>query len=49
MEEQNKSSSDSLKHALCYIPLVAIVLFFVEEKKTDELRKHIKYGVILLV
>lgn len=49
MEEQNKSSSDSLKNALCYIPLVAIVLFFVEEKKTEELRKHIKYGVILLV
>lgn len=48
MEEFKKSGSDNLKNALCYIPLAALVLFFIEENKTDELRKHIKYGTILL-
>ncbi len=41
--EQNKSNSDNLKNALCYVPIVAIVLFFTEEKKSDSLKKHIKY------
>lgn len=41
--EQNKSNSDNLKNALCYVPIVAIILFFTEEKKSDSLKKHIKY------
>ena len=48
MEEFKKSGSDNLKNAFCYIPLAALVLFFIEENKTDELRKHIKYWAILL-
>jgi hypothetical protein len=43
MEEQKKSDSDNLKNALCYIPLIALVLFFTEENKSIELKKHIKY------
>lgn len=43
MDDLQKPESDNLKNALCYIPLVALVLFFVEENKTDELRKNIKY------
>lgn len=41
------SKKDNLKLAFCYIPLVAIILFFIEDKKTEELMKHIKYGIIL--
>lgn len=43
------SQSDNFKNALCYIPLVAVVLFFVESNKSAELLKHIKYGVMLFV
>ncbi len=48
MEEQKKSDSDNLKNALCYIPLIALVLFFTEENKSIELKKHIKYWAIIL-
>ncbi len=41
------SKNDNVKNALCYIPLVAIVLFFVEQKKSKELVKHINYWIIL--
>jgi len=41
--EANKAQSDNIKHALCYVPIAAIVLFFTEEKKSDALKKHIKY------
>jgi len=41
--EQNKSNSDNLKNALCYVPFIAIILFFTEEKKSESLKKHIKY------
>lgn len=48
MDELKKTESDNLKNALCYIPLVALVLFFTEENKSTELKKHIKYWAILL-
>lgn len=41
--ETNKSPSDNLKNALCYVPIGALVLFFTEENKTKSLKKHIKY------
>jgi DNA polymerase III delta subunit len=43
MEQNNKPNSDNLKNALCYVPFAAIVLFFTEEKKSNSLKKHIKY------
>ena len=46
---ENSSNSDNLKNALCYIPLVAIILFFSENKKTEEFMKHIKYWFSLSV
>ena len=49
MEEIKKSNSDNLKNALCYIPFVAIWLFFTEEKKSSSLTKHIKYGNFLFI
>jgi hypothetical protein len=40
---------DRFKNALCYVPLVAFILFFTENHKSTEFLKHIKYGVILFV
>ncbi len=45
--EKKTSNSENFKNALCYVPLGAIVMFFGENKKTDTLRKNIKYGLIL--
>ena len=42
-------TNELLKHALCYIPLVGAVLFFVENNKSTELMKHIKYGTFLFL
>ena len=43
MENENLSNSDKLKNALCYVPLVWVVLFFTEENKSQLLMKNIKY------
>lgn len=45
----NAPQSENLKHALCYIPVVAFVLFFTEDNKSTNLMKHIKYGGALFV
>lgn len=47
----NKDSSVNIrnKNAICYIPLVAFFLHFSEAKKTPELKKHIKYAVIIFI
>ena len=49
MENKETSNSHKLKNAICYIPVWAIVLFFTEQKKSEELMKHIKYGTFLFV
>lgn len=51
MTKQNTelSGGDKFKNALCYIPLVAFILFFTENNKSAEFLKHVKYGVILFV
>jgi DNA polymerase III delta subunit len=41
--KNNNSKNENFKNAICYIPFVAIVLFFTENNKTTELKKHIKY------
>lgn len=46
MEE---SQNARLKYSLCYLPIVPIVFFFVESKKTKEFMKHIRYGIYLFV
>lgn len=40
---------DQIKNALCYIPIVAIVLYFIEQNKTKTLEKHIRYWIVLFV
>ena len=41
--------NERLKHALCYVPIVAFIFFFTESKKTEELMTHIKYGGAIFV
>ena len=43
------SKKDNLKYALTYIPLVAFFFYFVEENKTEEFKKHIKYAIVLFL
>ena len=47
--EEKLSKNERFKNALCYIPLVAIVLFFAEDNKTKELMKYIKYWISILI
>ncbi len=49
MENQKPANSDRFKNAICYIPFVAMVLFFTEQNKSSDLMKHIKYWVFLLI
>ena len=51
IEDSNEGpgKNENLKNAICYIPLVAFMLFFTESNKTPELMKHIKYGGSLFV
>ncbi len=43
------TQNENLKHALCYIPMVAIVILFVEDKKDEKLKKHIRYWIMLFL
>lgn len=43
---ENNIDNQKVKNAMCYIPFVAIVLYFIESKKTPELQRHINYGMI---
>ena len=48
--ETNRSGSKAaFKNMLCYIPFVAPVLFFIEQEKSPQLSKHIKYGIFLFI
>jgi fatty acid desaturase len=49
MNVETKTNSEKFKYTICYIPFVAIVLFFVEENKTPEFAKHIKYGSFFFI
>ena len=44
----SENKKDNFKYAMCYIPFVAIVIYFIEENKSKELQKHINYWLILL-
>ena len=41
--------NNNLKNALCYIPLVAIILAFTEENKTEEFKKHMNHWIFLFI
>lgn len=47
-ENSKESKSENFKNAMCYVPFGAIVMFFAENKKSDTLKKNIKYWIILL-
>ncbi len=44
-----QSNNANLKNALCYVPFVAFILFFLESNKTADLLKNIKYWAGLFV
>jgi len=44
-----QSNNANLKNALCYVPFVAFILFFLEANKTPDLLKNIKYGAGLFI
>jgi len=44
-----KTKSENFKNAICYIPFLAIVLFFTDIKKNAEFEKNIRYGIYLLI
>lgn len=48
-ETPQKTEKQKFKNMICYIPFVAVVLFFVEQEKTPEFNKHLKYGIFLLI
>jgi uncharacterized membrane protein len=48
-EENSWSQSQRIKNAMCYIPFVAVIFFFAENKKTAEFERHCKYWITLLV
>jgi hypothetical protein len=43
MDLKDTSPKDNFKNAICYIPLLAIVLYFIEDIKTDIYMKNIRY------
>ena len=45
----SQSNNANLKNALCYVPFVAFILFFLEADKTADLLKNIKYGAGLFI
>ncbi|NDK07815.1 hypothetical protein EOM39_01050 [Candidatus Gracilibacteria bacterium] len=49
MESSDNSPKDYFKNAICYIPFLAIVLYFIDDIKSEEYKKNIKYGVYLFV
>lgn len=49
MEWSEKLQKDNFKNAICYIPLLAILLYFIDEIKSDEYKKNIKYWIYLFV
>ncbi len=49
MENNNVSNTDRLKAWLCYFPLGWAILYFIEQKKSEYLMKHIKYGSFLFI
>ncbi len=48
-EKENNSNRENFQNAICYIPFVWVWLFFTQDKKSEELNKHIKYWTWLLV
>lgn len=47
MPKKELPKNENLKNALCYAPFVWIVFFFIENNKSEEFKKHIKYWTIL--
>jgi len=49
MGSKDASKNNNVKNAICYIFFFWWVLYFLEDKKSDELKKHIKYWMSLFM
>jgi hypothetical protein len=49
MEWNEKSPRDNFKNTICYIPLIAIGLYFIDEVKSEDYSKNIMYWIYLFV
>jgi fatty acid desaturase len=49
MSDNKETANIRMKNALCYIPLASFFIHFTETKKTKELKKHIKYWIVLFI
>lgn len=47
--KEDISKRENFKNSICYIPFVAIWLFFSESNRSHELNKNIKYWTFLLI
>ena len=45
----SENKRQNLKYALVYIPLAAFFFYFIEENKSEEFKKHIKYAMVLFL
>lgn len=45
--KKEKWNGQQIKNVLCYIPVVAFVLYFTEDKKSLSFNRHIRYWMIL--
>jgi len=43
------TKKENFKYAICYIPLVAIFLYFTEKNTSNEYKNNIKYWITLFI
>jgi len=49
MSDNKKMVNIRIKNALCYVPLAAFFIHFTDVSKSNELKKHIKYWIVLFL
>ena len=45
--DENKQTNETIKYALCYVPFVSFILYYIEKNKSAILEKHIRYWMII--
>ncbi len=44
--DKEKNSSQDVKNALAFIPLLAFIFYFIDEDKTERFTRNLKYAMI---
>lgn len=47
MEEKRKS--DKVKNAMCFVPILSFIIYFVEKDKSERVVKNSKYWMFLFI